>query len=194
MIESWDPRLDALDATHDISSRREVFERLFREHFDTILAFATRRSDPATAHDVASEVFLIAWRRLEEVPDGLAARSWLYGCAHRVLSNKRRGVARERALIEKIRASSPTISVGFDEASIDSDRLRAAIQTLSDSDREVLALVTADGLSHREAAQVLGVRENTFTVRYQRARRRLRAALEHCDSIDQSSLRLVGGA
>jgi len=193
LLERCDPRLasERVDA-----ARRAAFEVIFREHYDTILAFATRRSDPATAHDVASEVFLIAWRRLDEIPGDPSTRSWLFGCAHRVLSNKRRGRARERALVEKIRTSAPTSSFGFDEASVDGDALRAAIRQLSDADREVLTLVTSDGLSHREAAAVLGLRENTFTVRYQRARKRLRAVLEAHGVREDTRrvLRLVGGA
>ena len=59
-------------------TRIERFDRLFAAHFDAVRAYAWRR-DPATADDVAAETFLVAWRRLEDIPaDSLP---WLIGVA-----------------------------------------------------------------------------------------------------------------
>lgn len=63
------------------------------------------------------------------------------------------------------------------EPTFEDERIQAAIETLKPTDREALTLVAADGLTHREAALILGIRENTFTVRFQRARQRFRLAL-----------------
>jgi len=53
------------------------FEALFRENADTVLAYATRRSDPDTAQEIVAETFAVAWRRLDVVPD--PALPWLLG-------------------------------------------------------------------------------------------------------------------
>ena len=56
-------------------------------------------------------------------------------------------------------------------------RVLDALASLKEDDREALLLVAWEGLSHRDAARVLGVRETTFGVRLHRARRRLVRAL-----------------
>jgi hypothetical protein len=53
---------------------------LYRDHAPEILGYALRRSgDPDDAADVVAEAFLIAWRRLGEVPPGDETRLWLSG-------------------------------------------------------------------------------------------------------------------
>jgi hypothetical protein len=49
-----------------------------------------------------AEVFLIAWRRLDDVPFGNEARPWLFATARRVLANQGRANARRRRLSEKL--------------------------------------------------------------------------------------------
>jgi DNA-directed RNA polymerase specialized sigma24 family protein len=68
------------------------FRLLFDSHRRTVLGYALRRlDDPEDAADVAAETFLVAWRRLDDVPAGDDARPWLLGVARRVLANQRRG-------------------------------------------------------------------------------------------------------
>jgi hypothetical protein len=54
--------------------------------------YALRRTDPSAAEEIASEAFLICWRRLEQVPD--PPLPWLYATAGNVLANHRRAAAR----------------------------------------------------------------------------------------------------
>jgi RNA polymerase sigma-70 factor (ECF subfamily) len=56
--------------------------------------------------------------------------------------------------------------------------VNAALQRLSDADREVLLLTSVDGLSPRQAAAAAGVREEALRQRVSRARRRLVAELD----------------
>jgi RNA polymerase sigma-70 factor (ECF subfamily) len=53
-------------------------------------------------------------------------------------------------------------------------RIRQALDLLKDADRDILWMRHSDGLSFREAGDVLGVGENAATVRYVRALRRLK--------------------
>src|SRR5690242_21875155 len=76
------------------------FDQLFAAHYGAVRAYVVRRSGGAPVDDVLSEIFLVAWRRLEAVPeDGLP---WLLGVARRVLANQRRGDARRAALIGRM--------------------------------------------------------------------------------------------
>jgi RNA polymerase sigma-70 factor (ECF subfamily) len=75
------------------------FERLCREHWQAMWAYALRRTDPAAdAADVVSEIFLVAWRRRGEIPPGDAERLWLYGVARHTVMNVRRGTVRRSRL------------------------------------------------------------------------------------------------
>jgi len=69
------------------------FEQLFAAHYGDLMRFATRRVGADAAGDVVSSTFLIAWRRLADVPAG-QGRAWLYGTARRVILVRARKAAR----------------------------------------------------------------------------------------------------
>jgi RNA polymerase sigma-70 factor, ECF subfamily len=148
---------------------RDHFEVLYAEHAGAVRGYAMRRTSPSLADDVVAEAFTTAWRRLEDVPAD--PRAWLLAVAHRVLANQRRATARQRALLDRLEHED------FSSVEITTDYLNGrvldALNHLKDADRETLLLIAWEGLSHREAAQVLGIREATFSVRFHRAKRRL---------------------
>src|SRR5436190_21264833 len=87
------------------AARRERFEALFREHYPDILAYAVRRlADRSAAEEVAAEVFLVAWRRGEDVP--APPLPWLYGVARKVIANSFRSRTRRARLLGRL-ASEP---------------------------------------------------------------------------------------
>lgn len=153
-------------------SARERFEAMYEAHAGAVKAYALRRGAATDAEDVVAEVFLLAWRRLSDVPED--ARGWLLGAARKIQSNARRGAARRQALREALEHERPpdhTVPRSADE------RLVSALLGLEEDDREALLLIAWEGLSYREAATVLGLRESAFGVRLHRARRRLANAL-----------------
>jgi len=156
---------------------RDRFERLYRENFRAVLRFAATRIDPERAKDVAAETFLVAWRRLDAVP--AEPRPWLFGVARRVIAVQVRSETRREALASRLRTAHDEGAATDPAAALaDRDEALAAFATLGERDREVLRLVTWDGLSTAEAADVLDVTRLAFTVRLHRARRRLERALE----------------
>jgi DNA-directed RNA polymerase specialized sigma24 family protein len=56
--------------------------------------------------DAVAEVFLTAWRRLDAVPEGDAARVWLYATARRVIANQRRSGRRQVTLYQRPRGTA----------------------------------------------------------------------------------------
>ena len=151
----------------------ERFDAIYAAHADAVLSYARRRAHAADAEDVLAEVFLVAWRRLDEVPDD--ARLWLLGVARRVLANQRRGRTRQLAVRDRLALSEPGHASAIDTRG--ADRAARALDRLSESDRELLLLLAWEGLSNDEAAQVLGIRPRTLRVRVHRARRRFARAL-----------------
>ena len=148
---------------------------LYRAHAGAVRSYVRRRSDAPTADDAAAEVFVIAWRRLEDIPgDGLP---WLLGVARRILANRRRALAREEALRARL-ISDHVTAARSDPGQSESDwAVLRALGSLNERDREALLLVGWEGLAPRQAARVLGVYPNTFAARMYRARRRFARAL-----------------
>jgi RNA polymerase sigma-70 factor (ECF subfamily) len=152
--------------------RRLRLESLFAAHAPVVLAYARRRTDSATADDVLSDVFVVAWRRLEQVPQDPVP--WLLACARNILADAQRGERRRAELIERLRAGVPSIEPG---PKLDDRALAGALASLAERDREVLLLIAWDGLSAEQAATVLGCSRRALSMRLHRARKRFSAAL-----------------
>lgn len=153
-------------------NREERFEALFREHGDAVYRYAVRR-DPGSAEDVVAEAFLVAWRRLDDIP-AEAERAWLLGVSRRVHANARRGDQRREALARRLehewRPAEPADSM-----------LHEALACLPPRDQEVLMLVAWDGLDPAGAAQAMGCSRANLAVRLHRARKRLARELERLE-------------
>jgi RNA polymerase sigma-70 factor (ECF subfamily) len=156
---------------------RERFERLYRENFRAVLRFAVARIDAERAKDVAAETFLVAWRRLDDVP--AEPRPWLLGVARKVIAGQFRSETRRDALAVRLRGRQNPASSDLADEVADRDEVLAAFTVLREPDREVLRLVAWDGLTPAEAAEVLHVTRLAFAVRLHRARRRLERELDH---------------
>jgi RNA polymerase sigma-70 factor (ECF subfamily) len=160
------------------------FGRLYREQARAILAYALRRvENPEDASDVVAETFLVAWRRLDEIPLGRGERLWLYAVARRVTANIRRAEGRRTRLSERLAETLPAELANPPGPGGEAARALRAMAGLGDEERELLLLVTWDELSPSEAAKVLGLSQLAARSRLHRARRRLRALLEEHDSV-----------
>src|SRR3954447_14602893 len=160
-------------------AHQERFRHVYADHVDRVLGYALRRvGRPEDAADVVAETFLVAWRRLGEVPEEPRTRLWLYGVARRVLANQRRGERRRTALGQRL-AADLAASVP-DHAPGVAERLRYghALDQLGERDREVVLLSAWEGLEPREIAEVLGVSAVAARSRLSRARARLRVLLD----------------
>jgi RNA polymerase sigma-70 factor (ECF subfamily) len=161
-----------------VSPRQEQFRRLYAEQFDRLLGFALRRVDrPEDAADVVADTFLVAWRRLDDVPDGDEARLWLYGVARRTMANQRRGAGRRSALGERLRHDLATCIPDHAGEVTEQETVRAALHRLAARDREVIELTAWEGLEPREIAEVLGISPIAVRSRLSRSRARLRALM-----------------
>lgn len=158
--------------------RRRRFDALFAAYSSDVVAYCSwRAGSPSDAQDAAADVFLTAWRRLDDIPEGDATRVWLYATARRVIANQRRSARRRVALHERL-AREPAVAqhpsaLGREEALV-----HHALGRLRPRDREVLLLAEWEGLEPAEIAAVLNCRPVTARGRLHRARRRFRIAYE----------------
>lgn len=156
----------------------DAFRDLFAATYDDVRRFVRRRAHPADVPDVLSEVYLVAWRRLADVPRPAdEARAWLYATARNLLANRARGDRRQTAVAVRIAAQPAVDASRHDDGVAARVDLGRAFAQLSAADQEVLALAAWDGLSQAEAGAVLGISAGTYGVRLARARRRLAAHL-----------------
>ncbi len=171
-------------------------EALFRRHYRDVALYVRRRAaEPDLVEDVAAETFLVAWRRLDEVPAN--ARPWLLGVARKTLSTHRRSAGRRRSLVTKLEAAE---SPANREDQANESGVAEALMRLSEKDREAITLVAWEGLSPNEAAVVVGQSPVAFRVRLHRAKGRLREKLgaqaeaqERAHSVSPGEIPLTGG-
>lgn len=157
------------------------FRQIYEAYYGAVSAYARRRlPDGDLAQDAVSETFLVAWRRLGDVPAGSDTLPWLYGVARRVIANQRRGNQRRSELSNRLaRESRPGREVDAGVLFDDERRtVLSALGRLREGDQEILRLSVWEELSHREIGLVVGCSEATVAVRLHRARNRLGKEIE----------------
>ena len=156
------------------STEEARLESLFYEHFSAVRAYMRRRAPEALVDDVVAETFLVAWRKIDDLPDDV--RPWLLGVARKTLSTQLRSARRRTSLVEKLKSAEEPEA--FSQVDGSDSELIAALQCLSATDQEILALAAWEELKPREAAVVLDVSPAWYRVRLHRAKRRLLRELE----------------
>lgn len=171
-------------------SEPERFALVFDRHAAELHRYVARRLDPATADDLVSEAFLIAFRKRAQFDTArVDARPWLYGIVTRLMNNHRRAEARKYRALS--RGSDTQVQQSHDElvtarvdAEADRRRLGQALKGLAARDRDALLLYAWQQLSYEDIAEALAIPVGTVRSRLNRARRKLREALGEDDSTE----------
>lgn len=128
--------------------------------------------DADIADDLVQDTLVRALRS-ERLFLGGDLRSWLYTILTNLNRNRRRSLARKPLLTPLLdTAAEPS---GTEAESRDIAR---ALATLAEEQRSVLLLVTLEGLSYREVADIQGVPIGTVMSRLARARAHVKAVIE----------------
>jgi RNA polymerase sigma factor (sigma-70 family) len=157
--------------------RNDRFEAIYLEYHASIYSYVYRRLNgaPAEVPDVVADVFAVAWRRLDRLPHGSEAQLWLYGLARHTLLNHRRGLRRRGRLLERLGREASTATQVTVASDAGDSWLVSAIERLPEPYREAVMLVSWEGCSHADAAQVLGCSVNAVALRLHKAKARLLA-------------------
>jgi len=177
------PDSDASLIRMAVSGNANAFSGVLRRHGPAIHAYLARRGGRDAADDLLGEVWLRAYAARghydERWPD---ARPWLYGIARNVLREhwRRTGAAgtggEPPAYLAAIEDPWADVDDRLDAAAR-LDDLRRALARLVPGDRDVLLLVTWEGLTPTEAAVALGIPPGTARSRLHRARAGMRQLL-----------------
>jgi RNA polymerase sigma factor (sigma-70 family) len=174
------------------SERRQRFDALFAAYSSDIVAYCGWRAGSASdAEDAVAEVFLTAWRRLDELSEGDATRVWLYATARRVMANQRRSSRRRSALHERLALDAASGTQAPPPADAEGALVHETLRCLGPGDREVLLLAEWEGLSPAQIAAVVGCLTVTARGRLHRARRRFRTVYEELLARDAGEQRVA---
>jgi RNA polymerase sigma-70 factor (ECF subfamily) len=151
-----------------------AFGRLVERHQRGLRAFL-RRGAGADADDVAQEALVAAWSSLPRLRDDEGFRPWLYGIAWR------KALSHVRSAARSARRDHDWVQDGAGEAgglaAEDRLALQGAMAGLPADQRAAVVLCLAEGWSHGEAAEVLGLPLGTIKSHVARGRDRLLAVL-----------------
>ncbi len=148
--------------------------------------------DATDADDLAQETFIRAHRQRDTLRDPGALESWLYQIATHVSIDRmrQRAKAAERHVAEPIEELPiPDSAQPSALTVIQQEEMSACVQryvaTLSDTYKAVLLMCDADGLSAKEAAELLQLPLTTVKMRLHRARQQMQAALKDACEFDR---------
>jgi RNA polymerase sigma-70 factor (ECF subfamily) len=162
------------------ADRERRFLCLYEAHHRAVYAYFKRRIDSESARDGTVETFLVAWRRIDKVPDGERALPWLYGVARRVLANQRRARKRRGRLINRLARLSVETAPPAEMIVVrrsEEEAVVAALGKLQPAEQELLMLATWEEMPHAEIGQMLGCSAHAVDQRIYRATRHLARAM-----------------
>ncbi|MDQ3698906.1 MAG: sigma-70 family RNA polymerase sigma factor [Gemmatimonadota bacterium] len=171
----------AIASTAAMSERSfdDRFRREFEQRHPSLYRYLARLSDdPALAADIAQDAFVRLYQR-RSMPDDPGA--WLFAVANNLIRNQWHGRKRRARVLSADRgtfaiADPPPAPDALAEAADRQRFVRAALDTLSTRDRELL-LLRYEGHSYRELAIVLGLTETSVGTLLARAKSAFRRAL-----------------
>jgi RNA polymerase sigma-70 factor, ECF subfamily len=162
---------------------REALAEIYRRHSGAVFGLARRvLGDQSMAEEVVQEVFLSLWRQPERYdPDRGTLRSYLLALTHgRSVDIVRSESARQR---REERESRLRAESGYDleREVLDlalADRVRDALSTLREEERQAIQLAYFGGHTYREVARMQGDPEGTVKTRIRMGLRNMRAVLQ----------------
>ncbi|MFY0533096.1 RNA polymerase sigma factor [Nannocystis pusilla] len=164
------------ETAHEDEPHLRRFQALYRAEFAFVWSAAQHFGVAAgTVDDVVQEVFLTAYRRLDQLHFEVSPRAWLFGVTRRVAFRHRRGAARlarrHAAFAELARPQAAAPQQRHDDAQL----LTRVLGELADGTRSVWEMTELLGMSAPEIASELGLPLNTVYSRLRLARQQLQA-------------------
>ena len=154
-------------------------ERLFAEHANSLFAFFVYRTqDRALAEDLVADTFervLRSRRRFD--PRKGSEKNWIYAIGLNLLRDQARRHGLEQRTLERVGAERRGADGGLDGLEL-RDELSRGLATLSEKEREAVALRFGADLTLREVARVLREPAPAIEKRIYRALAKLREELE----------------
>ena len=178
-VIAFDHPLDELTLGRLRGNCRRTQEQVYRRYADAAWTLAVRLTGcEATAWDAVQESFVRAFRQVPQLRSGSSFGPWL----RRIVVNQ--AMDQHRARRRESRADPPEASVTAAEpAWLD---LETALARLDPTDRLVLWLHDAEGMTHEEISELAGNTRSWSKSRLVRARARMQRMLTRGDEVAAS--------
>lgn len=152
-----------------------AFQRLIDEHYMIIYRMAFRfSSNKPDAEDVTQMVCMKLAQNISKFDGRSAFTTWLYQMVLNTARDWQRSQNRHRHGKIEIGVIENTLSSNEDvQKTLETQQQLDSIKALPDGEREAIWLVFAEGLSHKQAADILGCAEGTISYRIHEARKKL---------------------
>ena len=152
---------------------RDAFSRLVEDHYASIFGFACRYcGDRQDAEDVTQQACIKLARAIGQFRFESAFSTWLYrlviNCARDWRKAQRAG---QREELDDLPVGDSA------ESAVLLRQVIGLVEQMGEGFRESLVLVMGEGLTHAEAAAILGVKESTVSWRLHEIRKRLNGGL-----------------
>lgn len=164
--EAHDTRLTLDPSPVELTpTQRELFNTLYREHFDFVFRNLRRLGVVESGIDDAlQDVYMVALRRIPEFREGTHAKAWLFAILARVSGNHRRSQRRRGSPVELAEERIETAMTGpFDQAAQQQARriLHAFLERLDDNRRAAFVMGELEQMTAREIGEALSANINT---------------------------------
>ncbi|HWV34927.1 MAG TPA: sigma-70 family RNA polymerase sigma factor [Thermomicrobiales bacterium] len=158
-----------------------ALQRLIDALWVDLFRYAARElGDPELAEDVVQDAFVYLWQRRAAWTPGGSPRAYIFRMVrNRVIDERRKRQVRARWAYsrEGLRYASPATPDDEFTCSAITRAFNQAVSALPERRRETFSLVFLRGLSHEEAADVLGISKQTVSNQVAAALKAVRAAL-----------------
>lgn len=166
---------------------KDALEELYTRYSTSVYSLARfMLRNEALAEEATQDIFLNIWLKAASFnPDRGKARSWLMSVAHHkvvdIIRSRRRSITMAHPTDYETLDLLPSSQRPTDEEAmlnLERERIKLALTTLPEAQREVIVLAYFQGLSQSEIAQKLEQPLGTVKTRVRLAMQKLRVELE----------------
>lgn len=147
------------------------FERFVRSNEPSVRRALVARFGGDIGREAVAEGFAVAWRMWDSVSGMDNPAGYVYRTAER-------WAIRQASRNRETPTEPPAVEDKYEDI-----ELAAALSGLSARQRQAVVLVSGFGLTHREAAELLGCSRSSIQSHVERALKRLRSDLEVRDDV-----------
>jgi len=154
--------------------------RLVERHAPGLARFVAGEGERDNVDEVVQDTFVRAFGAIDSFRGESAFRTWLFTIARRLILDRRRSERRSRMVATVEEGDAVTTFDALDTMVADESmvRVRQAVETLSQKQREVFTLRLEQGLSYKEIAELVGSTEGAARVHYHNAMRAVKEFLD----------------
>jgi RNA polymerase sigma factor (sigma-70 family) len=155
-----------------VAGDRAAFEALLRRHYDRVHGFAWQLTGSrADADDIAQDVCCTLVEKIASFRGEAKFTTWLTGVTFNACRDFRRRRRSLGGMLDRLSVLAGLADAPDGRDAYDAVWVKSAVSRLKPALRETVVLVAGQQLTHGEAAEILGVAENTVAWRMHEARR-----------------------